>query len=674
MKISRIRLDNFRQFYGKQELELATGKRKNVTLIHAENGFGKTTILNAVLWALFRQVTKKFEQPDKIVNFEAADGGANTASVDVEFNFKEKDYRVTRYFDQTQTGRDKTKLAAYRIDRGISKILDAPESFVASVVPPEMAKYFFFDGEAAESFSSATNLNEIGEAIRNILGCALADTATHDLKELTKQIDKAIGQVPGNDRLTEIENDLQKVTEEEESYVELKKQLEGEISTYTVQRDQILEKLRKAEGAKQIQENRENLQRELRQVEADIVTVQQDIIRWIGQRGVQVVCRKLAQETLDFIDEASLKGRIPSPYNEEFVKGLLNDGTCICNRNLAAGSKEWKAVASLLKNASNAEIMGRVVRARARTQLLREEATEAPGVLTALQSRLALLMGNRTKLEQKIGELGKELESLPLTEIAEREKSRYALDQKILKKGQDLGGVKGKLNSLSIDKKRLEQDLDIVGRKSKGAQKLLYRRNLLVRSVSLLAGLLGQYEDEARRIIQGEINEILKVVAHRDYTCRINPNFSIELTFADGRPTPKSSGENQLLSLVFIASLIKFAASRIEDATLILKPGTVAPLVLDAPFGQLDESYREDTARYIPKLAEQVVLLVSSSQGDEKVLEVLRPHIGAEYVLISENKGSREGKRDTSIVIDGKRYTCSLFNQPRNMTRIERII
>ena len=37
MQISRVRLNNFRQFYGQQELEFPTTGDKNVTLIHAEN-------------------------------------------------------------------------------------------------------------------------------------------------------------------------------------------------------------------------------------------------------------------------------------------------------------------------------------------------------------------------------------------------------------------------------------------------------------------------------------------------------------------------------------------------------------------------------------------------------------------------------------------------------------
>lgn len=673
MKINKIEFNNFRQFHGEQELALATDARRNVTLVHAENGFGKTTILNAVLWALFNKLTSKFEQPEKIVNFESLAEGNRSATVEVSFEFKGRDYLVARSFNAAEDKRDRTRLAASWVDRGVLKPLPAPETFISSVVPPEMAKYFFFDGEAAEAFSAATNFKEIGQAIRNIVGSSLADTALLDLKELSKQIDKQIGQVPGDVELQQIEQRISTVITSQENFDEMKTTLEADIATFIAQRDDITEKLRTMAGAKEIQARRDEKNRDLEQVTTEIKTTLQEIIKWIGQKSLAVVSRRLAQETLDFIDEASIKGRIPSPYNEEFVKGLLAAEVCICHRPIKAETAEWKAVAELLRNASNAETMGRVVRARARVSQLREEATEAPKSLLALQTKYGQLFDNRRRLEQQIVELGNKIQNLPLEEIAERERSRQKLDHKIQEKNQKLGVVRNKLYDLGNEKQRLDQDLERVARKNKGATRLLNRRNLLLRSGEFLAGLLEQYESSARKQIQDQINGILKEVAHRDYVCRLNDNFSIELMFSNGLTAPKSGGENQLLSLVFIASLVKFAASRIDDENLILKPGTVAPLVLDAPFGQLDTDYQESTASYIPQLAEQVVLLVSSSQGNEKVLQALNPYIGAEYVLISENRETRGSKSETRLALHGKEHVCSLFNQSRTMTRIERI-
>ena len=105
-------------------------------------------------------------------------------------------------------------------------------------------------------------------------------------------------------------------------------------------------------------------------------------------------------------------------------------------------------------------------------------------------------------------------------------------------------------------------------------------------------------------------------------------DYVISLLNSDGIVLPKSSGENQLLGLAFTAGLIDFAKGRRKAKDYRLLAGTIAPLVLDSPFGQLDETYRATTAEFIPKMANQVVLLVSKSQGSEDVLNVLRDHLG----------------------------------------------
>jgi len=53
MILEKLILENFRQFRGRQEIFFSTIKERNVTLVHAENGFGKTALLNALLWGFY---------------------------------------------------------------------------------------------------------------------------------------------------------------------------------------------------------------------------------------------------------------------------------------------------------------------------------------------------------------------------------------------------------------------------------------------------------------------------------------------------------------------------------------------------------------------------------------------------------------------------------------------
>jgi DNA sulfur modification protein DndD len=52
MRISRIKLNNFRQFYGQVDIDLMTYDDKNIILVGGKNGYGKTNFLISIVWCL----------------------------------------------------------------------------------------------------------------------------------------------------------------------------------------------------------------------------------------------------------------------------------------------------------------------------------------------------------------------------------------------------------------------------------------------------------------------------------------------------------------------------------------------------------------------------------------------------------------------------------------------
>lgn len=675
MIINKIELKNFRQFYGDQDLILSADPERNVTLVHAENGFGKTTLLNAVFWAFFQKTTSKFEKPDEIVNYESLKERNSQARIAVEFVHNSKRYLAERTFDEEKNTHNKTEFAVFSIgDSGHHKTEPSPETFIKTMIPPEMAQYFFFDGEAAETFTTAKNFKQVSEAIKNILGSTLAKTAIQDLKDLEKTVAKHLTQIPGEDKLAVIENESLQLSEKIERYTNQISESEDEINILKSTVDGIEERLLNSAGAKETQQRRTDKEKQFERTKNDIKEINQDIINWIGKRGIPIASRKLTQISLDFINEQDLKGKIPSPFNEELVKSILKNEECICHRPVMPESAEWRAISSLSDKAPNADAQRRVINAKGRINQLRQELNDAPGELKKLHARLADKLSFRKQLEHEIGELGQRIEEIDLAEISELELNRRKARQRIEDLKVKIGGLQSNITTSKRRKNECEREAQVIIGQNQKANALYVRKRLLERSGEFIAGLLETYEEEARKTIESEINKILEEVAHRPYQCRINSSFAIDLIFSDGRSVPRSGGENQLLSLLFIGSLIKFAASRIGDDRFILKPGTIAPLILDAPFGQLDPYYQKDVASHIPKLAQQVVLLVSGSQGNEAVLNALAPFVGAEYVLFSENKEPQGSKKETRLSLHGEEYVTSLFNQPRTMTRIEKIL
>jgi DNA sulfur modification protein DndD len=100
MKLTSIKLCNFRQFYGKTpEIFLSSGEQ-NTTIIHGNNGAGKTTLLNAFSWVLYEKFSAAFSSEDQLVNkraiAEARDKGSVECSVELGFEHGDKRYQVRR--------------------------------------------------------------------------------------------------------------------------------------------------------------------------------------------------------------------------------------------------------------------------------------------------------------------------------------------------------------------------------------------------------------------------------------------------------------------------------------------------------------------------------------------------------------------------------------------------
>ncbi|MEI9850116.1 MAG: hypothetical protein WDN24_03690 [Sphingomonas sp.] len=181
---------------------------------------------------------------------------------------------------------------------------------------------------------------------------------------------------------------------------------------------------------------------------------------------------------------------------------------------------------------------------------------------------------------------------------------------------------------------------------------------------------MHEEEQEARDMLRRQIAKVLQATTRKHLRMKLTDSYNVALVNEEGTQMAKSTGENQLLGLVFTAALVEFARLRQNAEDHRLLRGTIAPLVLDSPFGDLDEGYKQTTGEYLPKMASQVVVLVSSSQAQGNAVAALRDRIGKEYVLVRTNKGSGEGKAGEIRQLNGRDYAVALFDQEADGTNI----
>lgn len=672
MQLQKINLLNFRQFYGNQEINFSTDPQKNVTLIHAENGVGKTTLLNALLWCFYKHTSSDFELADLIVSNQAVEEGNHQASVEVTFIDNGKTFCVKRSIDQEY--KDET-FQAFEIVSGNFEQIRSAQVFVESVIPKEMSKYFFFDGEYAETFASSNNKKAVQTAVESMLGCNIALQALKDLNALKKQLNKEMADVSkGNSQAQIFQNKIDQanrfLTENQDSLqtIERNKEFSEDV------RDKISSELRATKGADTIQLEKEQLNRQKIRLDNERKKLESAESKWIYADSFGLLSNRVSKACLGVVESAHVEGNLPSKIAETFVNDILKREVCICGVHFKKDSSEFNKIRSLIKEAGTSTMNDRLVDIRSRLDRLKDTKLHAVGNYRVIVEKLANHDGEVGNIELLIKECDAKLSGNEIRDVADKQNAIKTEEANIEEANKEIGRyeikIKGLLDEISSSTIKRDKYLATSGTALNIQSKLA----VVDAAHQSLETQLHEYRRDSRIAIEEKVNEILRLTARRSYRSSIDEQFNLNMHYSDtDQLVAKSKGENQLLSLAFIASLVSFSADRRNKPDEILKPGTIAPLMLDSPFGQLDPPYRQSTAGFLPGSTGQVILLLSQTQGDGSVIDILKDHIGEECILISEVTTDRGDKPEDLITIKGKSFACSRYNAGKNRTVIQRV-
>ncbi len=672
MRIKLIKMVNFRQFYGENELGFSMDPEKNITLIHGENGVGKTTLLNAILWCLFEKLTPDFERPKELVNYEAMKENRSTCRVEVTFVYEGNEYLAQRHHIQGGT----SPLKVYQIDEGNFREMPGPKGFINSVLPQDMAPYFFFHGEGVASISDSKSSAKFREAVRNILGFTFAEAAIDDLKKVRTEYTRNLANLSSKE--SGLKEAAERKANSEEKLERFRKKLQVMIAEAKDRSDDIqrieetlgnsghldAERLKREIGAsgKRLAGYRIRLESVARERQA-----------LIPKYGWVVFGSKLVDQGLDFIDESTLKGKIPSPYQDSFVNDLLEAGSCICGTAIPEGSVGRENVKKLLESANTALINQKVMKARS-------VASNVKGRLEEFLEELRRLEKEKGSLDKAIGEEERTLKDLESELIGIDEESIKKLTvarERLKNQEKDLLRAQG---ALKVEIGRCEEifatasrDLAVGGANSKAVQRVSAIQSGIEEMIKRCEDRLDEFESSARNQIARMVNEFLEGFSRKDYQVRVTESFDFHLARTDGQVVAKSKGERLLLNLAFVSALIEQAEARSKASGKFLVQGTVAPFVIDAPFGELDDTYRRATAEFLPTKVNQIAFLLSTSHWKGPVDETIRRKVGKEYILISSRTGEQGNKPTDPIEINGQTYYQSRYGASLDQTTIEKV-
>lgn len=681
MILERLVLENFRQFKGRQEIVFSDLRERNVTVVHAENGFGKTTLLKALLWVLYGRdgllgtdgKEEDFEKPDRIIHegtaLRARDPNAVAALAQLTFKHEDDRYILTRQLSlaHQNLSAKQTTLTLEVMRDGQTFTQDRPQQRIQAIIPDGISKFLFFNGERINYLAAERNSGQVTEAIHQMLGLSLLRTTIDDLKHQNVR-----GRLKGDlrDCAGEEKRDLlerQAVLEAEiENMQAEQRQCQANLDATAKELATIDNKLALNREAHELQARRVKLSSERERLLGRRDEVAQRLAKLISEDGYTLFTRDLIVRGREIVSRLRGEGKIPAKVLNTFLEDLLERGTCICERHLRPGTPERVAVEQLLTIAGDQDFNNAVGALDHAIGLI-----EGAGGQT--EQQLRQLNAERLQLVREIRECDEEIEEIHQTlggkqddEVQKLEERRKALDLQEHALHSDLGRIGGAIDAARAEVASLQNQLRQVEDKEEAAGRAQRRLDAVDDCAALLERILEAETQDLRPLLNEEINSHFRRIMTKDYWAELTEGFALRIrkhvaaVEDDEDPTTidvaLSTGERTVTSLVFIASLVALAKRRSEIPTILRGlSGSAYPVAIDSPFGSLS-IFREGVARDIPELAPQVLLLVSPEQYNGAVERSLNEsgRVGKRYYLAYHGPTMPE-RANPDLVVNGQR-------------------
>jgi len=698
MILERLTLENFRQFRGRQELVFSDLQNKNITIVHAENGFGKTTLLKGILWVLYGRdglmgtdgKPDDFEKPDRIINeileAKAGDPKEVKASVEVIFKHDEVRYILRRSISLAQQKLDpkKSDLSLELMRDGQTYKQDNPQKRIQAIVPSGIRKLLLFNGERINYLAMEQNSKEVSDAIHQMLGLRLLQTTVDDLghQNVRGKLVQDLKEQPTSDEKKLLLGDRETAEELLHSLTEEQSQANRNLDALAKEVELIDNKLAANRGARELQAKRIRLQKELDQLVLKKQEQQKRLGKLISDRGYSLFTRDLVSQGKKLVSDMRSDNLIPAKVLNSFLKDLLESESCICKRHLSLGSPEREAVEQLLTVAGDQDFNNAV-----------GSLDNAMGILEGLQVEVAEQVQNlnRELLEaqreirdrdEAIEQIHQEIGDQDDDEVRALEDKRKSLILERDSLNSNSGRLGAEITTQEEEIKRLSSEIGQVKEADERARLAQRRVTAVEEAADVLKKILEAETQELRPLLNDEIASHFKKIIVRDYRAELTEDYTLRVrktvagtTDAQGGETEidaaLSTGQRTVASLVFIASLVALAKRRSEIPTILKGlTGATYPVVIDSPFGSLS-TFRKDVAKYIPELAPQVLLLVSPSQYEGDVEQALEEggRVGKRYYLSFNGKTMPE-RAKSELKINGETFQQYHQNDEDEYTEI----
>ena len=657
MKLRRARFKNFRVLRD-LEIDFATGDERRLTVVRAENASGKTTMLNALQWALYGDPglpEPASEYRLHPIDWDTSDSSIVEVTVTVDFETVEvrnsrsgdpietqKAYQIVRSATETLSGvgwtRGPSTVRLFEFTETGAVRRDPPEAVVHAELPPELREVFFTDGDRALTFIESdgprsVQRRRVRDAVQSLLGLDLIDSTLGHIGSSLRDANRNARDVGKGGRLEEVTTTIDDIGSRIEA-------LDGENSDAKDQRaefDSRVESTQQKVDAALLKGDEEQLKIDIERSKSRLKDLESQRRSAEGEhsrlfRSAEFSCDLLGPalaKGFARLSELRDQGKFPKTAIP-VLQDRLNDGVCICGESLdqhdSHGRLRRERIDSLIEDSRSADtvqgILTELYHGAAQLPLEPDEGTyswlDSYQAIAERRDQLDRLRdhegANLRSLEVQVDAIGDtDLQELRETLRSFREQSNRAFERQTR--------AETELAGLREHEVELVRERDNLLRAQERGARISATLEVMQDIKTALSGAYDRITREEMAKVSSRMNDLfLEMIGNdpdQDSTVQraeVSPEFDILVYGPSGRmlnPDYDLSGaQRRALTIAFVLALTK-----VSEAT--------APNVIDTPLGMTSGFVKRSVLRTAIQQSSQIVLFLTRSEiaGCEDILD-----------------------------------------------------
>jgi len=659
LKFLKLTMNNFGCYKGTKEIDF--GAQDGVTLLWGNNGFGKSTMLNALRYVMFGDIKGRHNvdiSPKDMINW--ADNSSRSFSVSLEFSSDDTVYILTRKYGIIDLSRDPDNPRSYKSDppslwcNGSIFSQDKTQHILNSIMPKEVSRFFLFDGELLEEYERLLQEEDaigrkIKTAIEEILGVPVLTNALADLDALAAQYDQVMTTASLADQASrDLGNAIARATNELETQKASLQEHKDNATRLNTELESLDAQRRRNDALSTLINEIDTQNGVVRDREGKISSYRAQIAENYSASAWKYSLHGVINELIEDnkrrtaeIDGKRNQHTVATHMLDELIKSKNNRVCSVCDKPIT--ESEVTAIQAKIDQLQSQY-----------PELKPEEQQE----YRQLNGNLSRLTSALTNSEASAIEIIEESIMDCLTDIADAKQKISDWSQSIDDYAKDKAEIDNLLREYTTTQALLNNEQHCIQQME---DEISQKENDLAAMRRKLAGMSGNnavlikaqqdsaFSHKLRDLFNSGLDtyrEYLKKQVERDATeifihlsndpnyskLVINDNYGLSIEHGTGRiVSVRSAGFEQIVALSLIGALHKNAPMQ-------------GPIVMDSPFGRIDSVHEANIFKYLPDMASQVMLFVYDTEiNEEKAISSLGNRLVQQFELI------RGGTFETNI-------------------------